>query len=465
MQPFNQPTGTGYTDPYVEQVQPGSPLERFIDNLDPLWFVVLAALGTAFLLLIVIGIARRLLYIARPNEALIFSGKRYTNEQGTTLGYKVVQAGRRAFRIPLLERVDRMDMTLIPIDIRVNNAYSKGNIPLQIHAVANVKIAAQDDHLPNAIERFLERSVEEVQLVAQQTLEGALREVLAQLTPEEVNEDRLKFADILIESAEDDMHKLGIQLDTLKIQHVSDDTGYLDSLGRPQIAAAKRDAENAENEAQRETTRAQAESQRIADVAKADAEKAILQRQNELRRIEADLEGEAQAVEREAEQAAKQARAKAEQELQAIRGELENKRLEADVVIPADIDRQAKALLAKGDAAPTAENGAAVVEVMRLMSEAWKEMGPQAREIYVIQHLEEIVGTVVRHLDDVEVDEVNVLDQGDGTGLSSYAATYPQMVAAVMRALGDSTGVDVPAILRGEQNGSGSAAQTARGGE
>ena len=467
MQPFNQPTGTGYTDPYVEQVQPGSPLERFIDNLDPLWFVVLAALGTAFLLLIVIGIARRLLYIARPNEALIFSGKRYTNEQGATLGYKVVQAGRRAFRIPILERVDRMDMTLIPIDIRVINAYSKGNIPLQIHAVANVKIAAQDNHLPNAIERFLERSVEEVQLVAQQTLEGALREVLAQLTPEEVNEDRLKFADILIESAEDDMHKLGIQLDTLKIQHVSDDTGYLDSLGRPQIAAAKRDAENAENEAQREITRAQAESQRIADVAKADAEKAILQRQNELRRIEADLEGEAQAVEREAEQAAKQARAKAEQELQGIRGELENKRLAADVVIPADIDRQAKALLAKGNAAPTAENGAAVVEVMRLMSEAWKEMGPQAREIYVIQHLEEIVGTVVRHLDDVEVDEVNVLDQGDGTGLSSYAATYPQMVAAVMRALGDSTGVDVPAILRGEQttNGNGSAAQTARGGE
>jgi flotillin len=295
--------------------------------------------------------------------------------------------------------------------------------------------------------------VQEIQLVAQQTLEGALREVLAQLTPEEVNEDRLKFAERLIDSAEDDMHKLGLALDTLKIQHVADDTGYLDSLGRPQIAAAKRDAENAENEAQRQTTRAQAEAQRIADVAKADAEKAMLKRQNELRKIQADLDGAAQSVEREAEQAAKRARAEAEQELQKIRAELENKRLQADVVIPADIYRQAKVLLAKGDAAPTAENGAAVVEVMRLMGDAWKEMGSKAREIYVIQHLEEIVGTVVQSLKGVNVDEVNVLDQGDGTGLSSYAATYPQMVAAVMRALGESTGVDVPGILRGETNG------------
>ncbi len=450
MQPYTQYPAQGYQDPYVEQVQYGSPLERFIENLDPMWMVVLVALAVAFGLLVLIGIARKLLYIARPNEALIFSGKRYTTEDGTTLGYQIVQSGRRAFRIPILERVDMMDMTLIPIDIRVQNAYSKGNIPLQIHAVANVKIAASAKHLPNAIERFLERSPQEIQLVAQQTLEGALREVLAQLTPEEVNEDRLKFAESLIESAEDDMHKLGLQLDTLKIQHVADDTGYLDSLGRPQIAAAKRDAENAENQAQREITRAQAEAQRIADVAKADAEKAILQKQNDLRRIEADLDGEAQAVEREAEQAAKRARAEAEQELQSIRSELENRRLMADVVIPADIDRQAKALLAKGDAAPTAENGAAVVEVMRLMGEAWKEMGPKAREIYVIQHLEEIVETVVKHLDDVRVREVNVLDQGDGTGLSSYAATYPQMVAAVMRALSESTGVDVPAILRGD---------------
>jgi len=86
-----------------------------------------------------------------------------------------------------------------------------------------------------------------------------------------------------------------------------------------------------------------------------------------------------------------------------------------------------------------------------LMTDAWKAMGPQAREIYVIQHLEEIVGTVVENLESVNVQEVNVLDQGDGGGLSSYAATYPQMVTRVLREVGASTGVNIPEILGGSE--------------
>ena len=420
-----------------------------------LWLVVGGALVFAVGLLALIVIARKLLYIARPNEALIFSGKRHTTADGQTLGYKVVRSGRRAFKVPFLEMVNRLDMTLIPVDVVVQNAYSRGNIPLMIHAIANVKLHSQDRFFGNAIERFLGKPVGEIQLVAQQTMEGALREVLAQLTPEEVNEDRLKFAQSLIDAAEDDLDKLGLQLDTLKIQSVSDDTGYLDSIGRPAIAEALRDAENAENEAMQKVAQIQAEATRRAEVARAQAQTAILMKQNELRRVKAELDGEALAVEREATAAAQTARATAEVELQEIRARLEKLRLQAEVVIPAEFDRQAKALAAVGSAAPTKENGAAAVEVLRMMSDAWKDMGPQAKEIYVIQHLEEIVGTVVGQLKGIEVDEVHVLDHGDGQGLSSYAATYPKMVAEVMKALRDTTGVDVPGILAGNTtNGS-----------
>jgi flotillin len=263
----------------------------------------------------------------------------------------------------------------------------------------------------------------------------------------------LKFADRLADNAEDDLNKLGLRLDTLKIQNVSDETGYLDSLGRPQIAAALRDAENAENVVQQEITRAQADASQRADVAKATAETAVLSKRNELRRIKAELEGQAQAVEREAEAAAKTARAQAEQELQTVRTELEQLRLQAEVVIPADMNRQAQAILAVGEAAPTAESGAAAVQVLEMMTTAWQTMGPQAKELYVIQHLEEIVGAVVASLKDIQVDEVHVVDRGDGAGLSSYAATYPKMVAAVMSAVHESTGVDVPAVLNRSNGG------------
>ena len=445
-----QPGGTptyGYQQQPAEE--PG--LWEQISSDSTAAYVGGGALGLALLFLLFIAAVRSMLKIARPNEALVFSGKTYTQSDGTRVGYRVFSQGQRAFRWPIIERVDRMDMRLLPIDIRVQNAYSAGNIPLQIHAIANVKIHSDPAIIGNAIERFLGRSTAEVQTVAQQTLEGAVREVIATLTPEEVNEDRLAFAEKLSEAAIDDLNKLGLQLDTLKIQTVSDETGYLDSLGRPQIAAALRDAENAENVAAQEIARAQAEATQRADVARADAEKAILSKQNDLRRVQAELEGEAQAVEREATAAAQTARAEAEKALQALRATLEQKRLQVDVVIPAEVQRQAKAVLAVGEAAPTAENGAAAVQVLELMGEAWKAMGPQAKEIYVIQHLEEIVGTVVSQLNDVDVDEVTVLDQGDGSGMASYAATYPKMVASVLAALAETTGVDVPAILGGRE--------------
>src|SRR5690606_39546507 len=86
---------------------------------------------------------------------------------------------------------------------------------------------------------------------------------------------------------------------------------------------------------------------------------------------------------------------------------------------------------------------------------AWNAMGDNAKEIYVIQHLEEIIGTVIEHMDDIEIGEVSVLDRGDGSALAAYAAAYPQTVAAVLRALRETIGIDIPAVLAGDGNGSG----------
>ncbi|MCB9705341.1 MAG: flotillin family protein [Myxococcales bacterium] len=429
--------------------------------------VLVGAVAVGLGILFFLFLARNFLYVCRPNEALIFTGRARVKD-GVDLGPLVV-LGRgtsgqpaefagcgkgHAWRVPILERVDRLDMAAMSIDVVVQNAYSAGNIPLKIHAIANVKICSDPRLIRNAIERFLGQSKHEIMMVAKQTLEGALREVLANMTPEQVNEDRLAFAENLSRSAKDDLDKLGIQLDNLKIQNVSDDVGYLDSLGRPQIAAVLRDAENAENQAQQEISESQAEAHQRAEIAKADAETQILRKRNELAKIRAELDGQAASVEREAEAAAKTARANAEQALQEVRGDLEQKRLQAEVVIPAEIQREAEAIRAKGAAAPTIENGLAVAQVLEAMAGAWNSMGAQAKEIYVIQHLEELVGSVIESVEKIRVREVNVLDPGDGSGLASYAAAYPNTVAAILTALRQTTGVDVPAILAGTgQNG------------
>ena len=183
-----------------------------LDTLLPLVTTAGVALGMAVSLLVGIAIVRKLLFIGRPNQMLIFYGRGDSTQ--------ILMGGGRRWRIPLLEQVDGMNLNILPIDIQVSNAYSHGGIALDVHAVANVKVSNDREIVGNAIERFLGRDRSELQRVAKETLEGHLRGVLATLTPEEVNEDRLKFANALVNEAEEDFDKLGLHLDTLKIVFV-----------------------------------------------------------------------------------------------------------------------------------------------------------------------------------------------------------------------------------------------------
>src|SRR3954463_2776123 len=166
--------------------------------LDTAMLVLFGAVGVVLLFGVTLLVLRRFLFICRPNEILVFSGRRHRLADGTTSGYKILHGGR-GIRMPFLETVDRMDMRLFAVEVSVHNAYSKGGIPLSVHAIANVKIASSDVGVRNAVERFLGATQASIATAAQQTLEGVLREVVSQLTPEEVNEDRLKFAHTLVE--------------------------------------------------------------------------------------------------------------------------------------------------------------------------------------------------------------------------------------------------------------------------
>ncbi len=311
---------------------------------------VLGVVAGAVVLGLISAITKSLLVVCRPNEAVVFSGRKRRLADGSDVGYRVLLGGR-AFRVPILEKVDRMGLASIPIDLRVANAYSKGGIPLKVHAIANVKVSSDPTLVGNAIERFLGKNPQELARIAKETLEGHLRGVLANLTPEEVNEDRLKFATGLMDESGSDFRKLGLQLDTLKIQNVSDDSNYLASIGRARIALVHRDAGMAESLARSEAEQKEAEARRGGEVALQQAGTKIAKKENELKTLKSQLEAQARSVEETAIQAALQARAEAEQKLQAVRTELEKARLTAEQVLPAQAEEQAAAFRARGAAA------------------------------------------------------------------------------------------------------------------
>lgn len=405
--------------------------------------IALSIFGT----IMVIWFINSFMCICKPNEVLILSGRKRKSEEGGEIGYRVIQGGR-AIRIPVIETVKTMDMTVMPVPVEVRNAYSKGGTPLNIQAIANVKISNDNHIIGNAIERFLDRDRSEIKRVARETLEGNLRGVVATLTPEQLNEDRLRFAERIAADVSRDLAKLGLQLDTLKIQSVYDDVDYLSSIGRRQIALIVRDAEIAESDAVGEAERIEADCQRAAEVAKTQARTVVQEKENELRKIKAELEQQARSEEERTTAAAKEARARAEQQLQTVRSELERLRLQADEVLPSQAKRQADELLARGDAASLAENARAAALVNDMLAKVWQETGADASELFLLQQIETVLQQAAQIPGRLHLDNISVIDNGDGKSIASLITSYPEMIRQFLEQVDQTLGINVAATLK-----------------
>jgi flotillin len=406
--------------------------------------IVLGAVGLV-LVFTVVSFVSRFLLICPPNEVIVLSGRKRRLPDGSEVGYRIIRGGR-AFRVPIMERAARLSLETIPLNLTVQNAYSAGGIPLRVDAVANVKIASSEPLLGNAVERFLAKGMNEVHQIAKETLEGNLRGVLATLTPEEVNEDRLKFAQSLIEEADQDLGALGLKLDTLKIQNVSDDAGYLDSIGRRKTAEVLSAARTAEAERQAEAEEAEAESKRRGEVARAKAAQAIEVETTNLRIKKAELEKAAVVKEQEALVAGEKARAKFEQEAEQERILLQQKKLMADVIEPARAKREAMELEAKGDAASILEDGQAKVRVLKEMIETYRAAAGDGEKVFMLNMLPDIVRELARTVDKVTVDRVSVIDSGgngNGSGLGRFVSQFPSAVISLSEQIENATGVDI----------------------
>ncbi|MEJ1936208.1 flotillin family protein, partial [Nostoc sp. NIES-2111] len=395
-----------------------------------------------FSAVVLVWFIKSFLCICKPNEVLILSGRKWRTKDGQEMGYRVLLGGR-AIRIPIVETVKRMDVTTMPVRVEVRNAYAKGGTPLNIQAIANVKISTDPAVVGNAIERFLDRDRSELARVSRETLEGYLRGVVATLTPEELNEDRLSFAQRIASDVSRDLSKLGLQLDTLKIQSVSDDVDYLKSWGRKQIALVIRDAEIAESNALTQAEQIEAQSEEYAQVAKTKDKIIVLEKENELRKIKAKLEQKAKSEEEITTATAQEKKAKAEQVLQALRAELERLRLQADEILPAEAHRQAQELRAKGEAAFLEENAKAAALVNDILAQVWQQTGNDASKLFLIQQIETVLQEAVQIPKRIQLEKVNVIDNGDGKSVASLVNIYPEIVLQFLENVNRSLGIDV----------------------
>jgi flotillin len=413
-------------------------------------------LVTLAALVIMVATIARLIIIVPPNRAAVITGRKRALTSGQAVGYRNVIGGR-TLRIPIVEQVDYLSLETIPLEITVTNAYSKGNIPLNVQAIANVKIASEPEtDFNNAVERLLGKSDGEIAALAHETLMGNLRGVLATMTPEQVNEDRLMFAESLMEEAGEDLKKLGFKLDVLKIQNVTDEVGYLESIGRKKNAVVKKEAEVAEAENEAETRRRQAEYKREAEVAEAEAEITIAEAGNRLRVRKAELDREGETSERLSRVAAEQAEVEARKALEDRRAQTERARLQADVIAPAEAQRQAAEETAKGEAAPIIERGRAQAQALEALFAKISQGGDDGFRVFMAEKLPELLRVTSDAVAGIDVERMVVMDGGNGEGLAGAANQRVKGAVRMLENLAGTYGIDMEDLFRAIAARSGS---------
>lgn len=211
---------------------------------------------------------------APPDMAFIVSGIKKKSK---------VVIGKATIRIPFFERLDKLNLRLIPIDVKTSNAVPTADyININVDATVNVKISNEPEKLRLAAENFLNKNTEYIASVAREVLEGNVREIVGKMKLEEMVSDRQKFANLVKENAEPDLAAMGLDIISFNVQNFVDGNEVIENLGIDNIVKIKKAAAIARAESERDIKVAQAAADKESNDAAVAAQTEIAKKQNEL---------------------------------------------------------------------------------------------------------------------------------------------------------------------------------------
>lgn len=422
-----------------------------------------------------------------PNEALIVSGRRRKykvkddegREKVKTFGYRIVRGGA-TFVIPFFERVDRLNLGIMQVDIRTTQPVpSMEYIPVMVDGVANIKIGSDNVSVATAAEQFLGWKAQDIAAIATQVLEGNMREIIGRMTIADLVQNRDKFATETQKAANLDMRNMGLEIVNITIQNFSDDDGVVEAMATKNIEEKKRDAAIAKAETERDTQIRAAEARQQGHKAEVEAEALIAEQSKELAlkqsafkiqedrsRADADIAYDVQKeVARktfeEERAAAELTRLQKQTELERQQVEVQREKLNVEIREQAEAERDARIFRAEAEKAEQqaladadfyqaqkeAEaillKGKAEAEAIERKAEAMKHYGQAAMLEMVVQRMPEIARAVAEPLGKTE--KIILFGEGAAPGLSrDVTGTMLQTFEAMKQ----SVGLDIPQMLR-----------------
>jgi len=453
---------------------------------------------------------------AGPDEALIVYGRRklfgakVRSDKGEIEGFRIIRGGG-TFVWPAWEQYEILSLRMMTLEIDLPHVYTVQGIPINVKAVAQVKVQGDVEHIRGAAEGFLGMPVDEVQATIKETVAGHLRGIVGTLTVEELYREQKSFQDKVREEAHVDLKGMGFEFRSFVFRAIQDDEGYLNALGQPKIQEALKNARiataNADRDAkiEEEHARQLKEQKRIGvdteiaeadktlslkvasikkevDVADAEAVKAgemelkvqdirIADQEVERQKLElnAQIREQADAKKYEAERLADAKKYTVEKEATAdrMRREEAAKAVTAEGIAKAEAESVKRRQIGLAEAEAILAKGEAEAEARRKLAEALKIYNEAGLSIEALKVLPEIAAAVSEPL--ARAGETTIISTGgkpgDGTGAARLTDDVIQVLSQLGPVMKQLSGVDLDNLLQNLSRLPGAVADGIEGGK
>ncbi len=394
---------------------------------------------------------------------------------GRIAGEKTVQCyhGGGTFVWPLIQDSAYLDLTPRTIHIPLKGALSQQNIRINVPSTFTIAIGTIREVMNNAAVRILTLKNHEIESMATEIILGQLRLTVASLRIEEINQDRERFLESIKNNIEPELHKIGLTLINVNITDITDESDYIESIGKKAIASAINQAkiDVAEQEKQGEIGKAAADKEKLIQVASLHAQAVEGENLSKAKISMANsvlAEKEAQAF-----QISEIARQKAQTEIQCSRTLAETKRLEAEEIVPKEIAKrkmeidaaavaQKAVLQSQGEATALINlkkaEAQGVSEILTAKSKGYEQLiaacghkADQASTLLLIEKLEKLVALQAEAIKNLKIDKITVWDGGKGD--AEGKTTTSNFVSGIVKSLpalhdvASMAGLDLPGYL------------------
>lgn len=395
---------------------------------------------------------------------------------------KVIRGG--GHRLKMFQSFDRISLTSFQLKLVTPKVYGSQGVGVYGEAVATVKPADDIDGIVRYAEQFLGKKHEQIAQELEAVLGGNLRAILSKMTVEEINSDRDKFNEAVRSVAQEQLDRMGFYITSLVLTNLSDDDGYLENLGKPQVAEIKKVAEIAEAQSLRETQLKQAEVdeevakvkyERQMNIAEAKKEKDLkdarilseTEKERAIAEASYDLEQEQRRFTIEKQRLEIKAQEKTN-ELKLLEMERENqvKLEERQVQLEekqvqvrkqkAEAEYYAKVRQAEADAEAKRLEGEVEAEVIRLRStaeiealEARADAIAKHKEVIITEKLIDVLPEYAKAISSSlnNVESIRILDGGNGDQVRALPNMVTGMMANMNEGLGQMTGINLEEIV------------------